>query len=50
MLELARGTNLLFWLGIAATTVSVGVLGYAIAKYVQISSTSHVSLVHFLQV
>lgn len=36
MLELARGTNLLFWLGIAATTVSAGVLGYAIAKYVQI--------------
>ena len=50
MLELARGTNLLFWLGIAATTVSAGVLGYAIAKYVQISPTSNVILVHFLQI
>jgi hypothetical protein len=50
MLELARGTNLLFWLGIAATTVSAGVLGYAIAKYVQISPTSPVILMHFLQI
>ena len=32
--ELARGTNLLLWLGIIATSISAGVLGYAVFKYV----------------
>jgi len=32
VIELASGTKLLFWVGIIATTISAGVLGYAFAK------------------
>jgi hypothetical protein len=33
-LDLANGRIVLFWMGIAVTTVAVGVLGYALIKYV----------------
>ncbi|KAG0576029.1 hypothetical protein KC19_5G049500 [Ceratodon purpureus] len=32
VIELASGTKLLFWLGIIATSISAGVLGYAVVK------------------
>jgi hypothetical protein len=35
LLDLANGRNVLFWMGIAATIVATGVLGYALIKYVQ---------------
>jgi hypothetical protein len=38
VIELASGTKFLFWLGITATTISAGVLGYAVVKYVHIAS------------
>jgi hypothetical protein len=34
-LDLANGRIVLFWMGIAVTTVAVGVLGYALIKYAQ---------------
>jgi hypothetical protein len=35
LLDLANVRNVLFWMGIAATIVATGVLGYALIKYVQ---------------
>ncbi len=35
LLDLANGRIVLFWMGIAVTTVAVGVLGYALIKYAQ---------------
>jgi E3 ubiquitin-protein ligase MUL1 len=32
LLDLANGRNVLFWMGIAATIVATGVLGYALIK------------------
>lgn len=34
LMELARGTKMLLWLGVIATTFSAGVLTYAVIKYV----------------
>jgi hypothetical protein len=44
LLDLANGRIVLFWMGIAVTTVAVGVLGYALIKYAQTVSQNSPSI------
>jgi hypothetical protein len=44
LLDLANGRHVLFWMGIAATIVATGVLGYALIKYVQTDPSRDFSL------